>query len=199
MLWWLWADRCNGWLGMLLGTKLWYGFYGATLEEPTAFDKRVDELCRELGPAPQQPNSSSSAAATTVGVTGLSQQTQAAPPTTAATAAVAVAPAPAVVAASRVRPPPAAATMVPQEAGASTADTHALVKIARLEAENKASAVTAATQTERARAAELAMAVQLERTRAAELRVARLEGGCLFGGVAALGVGLATLVARSLK
>ena len=41
--------RAKGWLGMLLGVRLWYGFYGATLESDAAFKGKVDELCRELG------------------------------------------------------------------------------------------------------------------------------------------------------
>eukprot|EP01047_Picozoa_sp_COSAG01_P022601 COSAG01_NODE_1347_length_10632_cov_29.175370_3_plen_2601_part_00 len=39
----------NGWLGMLLGVRLWYGFYGSTLSSTSAFEGKVEELCRELG------------------------------------------------------------------------------------------------------------------------------------------------------
>ena len=39
----------NGWLGMLLGVRLWYGFYDATLGSEQAFESKVEELCRELG------------------------------------------------------------------------------------------------------------------------------------------------------
>ena len=39
----------NGWLGMLLGVRLWYGFYGLVLESDEAFEAKVSELCRELG------------------------------------------------------------------------------------------------------------------------------------------------------
>ena len=39
----------KGWLGMLLGVGLWYGFYGSVLESEAAFEGKVDELCRELG------------------------------------------------------------------------------------------------------------------------------------------------------
>jgi hypothetical protein len=38
---------------MLLGTRLWYGFFGETLQSDTKFQKKMDELCREIGP-PQQ-------------------------------------------------------------------------------------------------------------------------------------------------
>ena len=39
----------KGWLGMLLGVRLWYGFYGTVLESEAAFEGKVGELCRELG------------------------------------------------------------------------------------------------------------------------------------------------------
>ena len=41
--------RANGWLGMLLGVRLWYGFYGLVLDSDDAFEGKVAELCRELG------------------------------------------------------------------------------------------------------------------------------------------------------
>eukprot|EP01051_Picozoa_sp_SAG22_P016367 SAG22_NODE_2298_length_2742_cov_2.665910_2_plen_346_part_01 len=41
--------RADGWLGMLIGTRMWYGFYGAVLTDETAFATKVSELCRELG------------------------------------------------------------------------------------------------------------------------------------------------------
>ena len=47
--------RPNGWLGMLLGVRLWYAFYGSTLASEGAFEGKMDDLCRELqgavGPA----------------------------------------------------------------------------------------------------------------------------------------------------
>jgi hypothetical protein len=39
----------NGWLGMLLGTKLWHGFYGNTLSDHFAFDGAIGKLVREIG------------------------------------------------------------------------------------------------------------------------------------------------------
>ena len=39
----------SGWLGMLLGVPLWYGFYGSVLESDGTFEGKVGELCRELG------------------------------------------------------------------------------------------------------------------------------------------------------
>ena len=41
--------RADGWLGMLMGTRLWYGFFGTTLASEGAFEAKMDELCRELG------------------------------------------------------------------------------------------------------------------------------------------------------
>merc|ERR1719272_1887647 len=46
----------KGWLGMLLGTQLWYGFFGSTLTTEATFDKRITELCRALGPPEQARN-----------------------------------------------------------------------------------------------------------------------------------------------
>ena len=39
-----------GWLGIMMGTRLWYGFYGDTLSNTATFDSKVGELCREIGP-----------------------------------------------------------------------------------------------------------------------------------------------------
>ena len=41
--------RAKGWLGMILGMRLWYGFYGSTLASEGAFEGKMGELCRELG------------------------------------------------------------------------------------------------------------------------------------------------------
>ena len=41
--------QADGWLGMLIGTRLWYGFYGAAALESAAFEGKIEELCRELG------------------------------------------------------------------------------------------------------------------------------------------------------
>ena len=41
--------NARGWLGMLLGVRLWYGFFGATLASEDAFEGKMEELCRELG------------------------------------------------------------------------------------------------------------------------------------------------------
>jgi hypothetical protein len=41
--------EADGWLGLLLGTSMWYGFYGETLSSASGFDGRMDALCREIG------------------------------------------------------------------------------------------------------------------------------------------------------
>lgn len=41
--------RADGWLGMLLGSRLWYGFFGTVISEASAFEGKVSELCREIG------------------------------------------------------------------------------------------------------------------------------------------------------
>lgn len=40
--------RPDGWLGMLLGTRLWYLFCGSVLVSEGAFESKMEELCREL-------------------------------------------------------------------------------------------------------------------------------------------------------
>ncbi len=42
--------EADGWLGLLLGTSLWYALYGATLESESAFEDRMSALSREIGP-----------------------------------------------------------------------------------------------------------------------------------------------------
>eukprot|EP01046_Picozoa_sp_COSAG06_P038135 COSAG06_NODE_4376_length_4316_cov_699.869101_1_plen_1195_part_10 len=41
--------EADGWLGLLLGTSMWYGFYGETLSSVSVFESRMDALCREIG------------------------------------------------------------------------------------------------------------------------------------------------------
>ena len=41
--------RPKGWLGMILGVRLYYKFCGAVLESEKAFEGKIEELCRELG------------------------------------------------------------------------------------------------------------------------------------------------------
>ena len=42
------AYQPNGWLGMILGTRLWRGFFGSTLESDAAFQAQVDAVCKEF-------------------------------------------------------------------------------------------------------------------------------------------------------
>jgi hypothetical protein len=41
--------EADGWLGLLLGTSMWYAFYGDALSSGSVFDGRMDALCREIG------------------------------------------------------------------------------------------------------------------------------------------------------
>eukprot|EP01045_Picozoa_sp_COSAG04_P045547 COSAG04_NODE_16024_length_512_cov_0.980630_1_plen_80_part_10 len=41
--------KANGWLGLILGTRLYYSYHGAESDDDAAFEKRMDALCRELG------------------------------------------------------------------------------------------------------------------------------------------------------
>ena len=41
--------RCDGWLGFVLGTRLWYAFFESVLSDEAVFKDKIDELCRELG------------------------------------------------------------------------------------------------------------------------------------------------------
>ena len=37
------------WLGLILGTRLWYAFSGAESDDDAAFERRLDAVCREIG------------------------------------------------------------------------------------------------------------------------------------------------------
>ena len=41
--------QARGWLGLILGTRLWYAFYGSEDEDEASFDRRVDAVVREIG------------------------------------------------------------------------------------------------------------------------------------------------------
>ena len=54
VLWWYQpAAACNGWLGIMMGTRLWYGFFGDVLKTGWAFGRKLEELMREMKPPPQ--------------------------------------------------------------------------------------------------------------------------------------------------
>eukprot|EP01046_Picozoa_sp_COSAG06_P060920 COSAG06_NODE_13153_length_1288_cov_1.280067_1_plen_133_part_10 len=37
------------WLGLILGTRIWYGFWDADQDDDTAFDRRLSAVLREVG------------------------------------------------------------------------------------------------------------------------------------------------------
>ena len=41
--------EADGWLGLMLGTSMWYAFYGETLSSESAFETRMASLSREIG------------------------------------------------------------------------------------------------------------------------------------------------------
>eukprot|EP01050_Picozoa_sp_SAG11_P003753 SAG11_NODE_220_length_12154_cov_92.233347_2_plen_123_part_00 len=41
--------QADGWLGFMIGTRMWYGFFGRVISEQGLFNGKVSELCRELG------------------------------------------------------------------------------------------------------------------------------------------------------
>ena len=41
--------RPRGWLGLIMGTRLYYKFFGKNLEEESAFEGQMDMLVREIG------------------------------------------------------------------------------------------------------------------------------------------------------
>jgi hypothetical protein len=41
--------EADGWLGLLLGSSMWYAFYGDTVSSESSFASRVDALVREIG------------------------------------------------------------------------------------------------------------------------------------------------------
>ena len=41
--------RPRGWLGLIMGTRLYYKFFGKKLEEESAFEGQMDMLVREIG------------------------------------------------------------------------------------------------------------------------------------------------------
>jgi hypothetical protein len=41
--------EADGWLGLLLGTSMWYGFYGDAVSQDSVFESRMGSLAREIG------------------------------------------------------------------------------------------------------------------------------------------------------
>ena len=41
--------KANGWLGLILGTRLYYSFHDAEADDDAAFEKRMEAVVREIG------------------------------------------------------------------------------------------------------------------------------------------------------
>ena len=41
--------RPTGWLGLILGTRLWYPFYGSAIETDAGFTQQMDTVVRDIG------------------------------------------------------------------------------------------------------------------------------------------------------
>ena len=41
--------RPTGWLGLILGTRLWYPFYGSAVETDAGFTQQMDTVVRDIG------------------------------------------------------------------------------------------------------------------------------------------------------
>jgi hypothetical protein len=39
----------KGWLGLILGTRMWYAFWEADQDDDAAFETRLDSVVREIG------------------------------------------------------------------------------------------------------------------------------------------------------
>ena len=78
--------RADGWLGLLLGTRLYFQFVGADLDDAVSFERRVDAVVRELGDqgkvslALEQPPQSSAVSSAPVPVSGGMAVSEAVPP-----------------------------------------------------------------------------------------------------------------------
>ena len=45
----------RGWLGMILGTRVWYAFFDSIKEDEQSFEARVDAVAREIGERGKRP------------------------------------------------------------------------------------------------------------------------------------------------
>jgi hypothetical protein len=98
----------KGWLGLILGTRVWYGFWDADQDDAAAFESRVDAVMREVGDRGKLVFSE--------GVPPLHEPTPAPAPAPAALKRPAPAPAPApdLTPAAAATPAPAPAPATPQ-------------------------------------------------------------------------------------
>ena len=42
--------RPTGWLGLILGARLWYPFYGSAIETDAGFTQQMETVVRDIGP-----------------------------------------------------------------------------------------------------------------------------------------------------
>ena len=89
--------RPKGWLGLILGTRLWHGMWDADKDDDAAFERRLDPVVRELGDRGKRQRATATAAAATAG-TPSPAPAPAPPPAPALASVRAPAPAPTVVA-----------------------------------------------------------------------------------------------------
>ena len=41
--------KATGWLGLMLGTRMWHAMWDAAEDDDASFGHRMDALCREIG------------------------------------------------------------------------------------------------------------------------------------------------------
>ena len=136
--------RANGWLGLLLGTRMWYGFYGPALDDAEQFEKKVGELAAELDRRlGREKLGEPAAAAPTAAAAAPPPPT---PPPASAAAGAVVRPQPAAASVAAVQPPPPQPVQYLAQAPVhATATSMACsASVARLEAELQAMELRAA-------------------------------------------------------
>ena len=110
----------NGWLGLILGCKLWFSFHHEAVETDATFTTQMDLVERELA-GRGQPTTRSTASRVSEGVPpSLEPEPEPAPAPAPAASARAPAPAPAPAARLTLRPAPAPAPAPPTSAGAGS-------------------------------------------------------------------------------
>ena len=110
----------NGWLGLILGCKLWFSFHHEAVETDATFTTQMDLVERELA-GRGQPTTRSTASRVSEGVPpSLEPEPEPSPAPAPAASARAPAPAPAPAARLTLRPAPAPAPAPPTSAGAGS-------------------------------------------------------------------------------
>ena len=100
----------KGWLGLIMGTRLWYQFWDAESDDDAAFERRLDAVVREIG------DRGKLATTAKVPESVPPERASAKAPSPAGAAAVATAPAPAPAPAPALAPAPAPLTLAPMAA-----------------------------------------------------------------------------------